>query len=294
MDRKIITDDDFSERMEHIQSLCSEPSHGIFGPESMMWRISKETFVYYGSACSVLLQNSNEIVGTGLGEHSSVKTSIAEKHERRLEYMHGLIFGDLDTVLGISKRLFGIHKKVTGVLPDNTPYRANDTKPLLWVAGTTVSVFVILYERYIQSLTPEEKEEFLNDTRKLLYCFGVSDEHMPKDWKEFENFIESNLNSDGVLNEYAKQTPDMIFKNYPLVRYLDVPFTNINIYEALTAGLLPEDLRKLYGMKFGPKEKKYSERFMNILSKVYPYFPKKYKYMSAYTEAVKRIENDRV
>jgi len=293
MDQKIITDNDFDERMKHIQSLCTNPNHGFFGPDSMMWKISKETLVYYGSACSVLMQNAHEIVGTGLAEHSSTSRSTAEKHERRLEYMHGLIFGDLDTVLDISKRLFGIHKKVTGQLSDNTPYQANDTEPLFWVAGTTVYVFVLLYEKYIQGLTSIEKEAFLNDTRKLLYCFGVSDNHMPKDWKEFESFIESGLNSEKLIpNEYAKQTPDMIFKDYPLVRYLDVPFTNINIYEALTAGLLPEDLRNLYGMTYGPKEEKYSERFMTILSKIYPYFPKKYRHMSAYTEAIKRIEND--
>src|SRR5205807_2581140 len=62
-----------------------------------------------------------------------------------------------------------------------------------------------------------------------------------------------------------------------------------NSYMALTAGMLPERLRRDFDLPYGDTERSRSERAIAIIRRIYPQLPERLRYVGPYHEAQQRV-----
>ena len=62
---------------------------GLTGPDSVMWRISRERVVALGGLSAVLLQLAHPLVAAGVAEHSSFQEDPVRRLKLTLEHAAG-------------------------------------------------------------------------------------------------------------------------------------------------------------------------------------------------------------
>jgi uncharacterized protein (DUF2236 family) len=60
-------------------------------------------------------------------------------------------------------------------------------------------------------------------------------------------------------------------------------------YMALTAGMLPERLRREFELSYGAAERGRSDRALSVIRRVYPHLPARLRYVGPYHEAQQRL-----
>ena len=67
-----VSERDSKTLIDAIASKCEHPEAGIFGPESITWRINRESALFLGAGRAALLQLAHPWVATALVEHSTL------------------------------------------------------------------------------------------------------------------------------------------------------------------------------------------------------------------------------
>jgi uncharacterized protein (DUF2236 family) len=90
---------------------------GVFGPNSIMWRILRENLIFMGAGRALLMQLAHPWVATAIREHSRVLTDPLDRFHHTFNIMFSMVFGTLDQALSAARRLHRRHTKIQGILP---------------------------------------------------------------------------------------------------------------------------------------------------------------------------------
>jgi uncharacterized protein (DUF2236 family) len=189
---------DIERSFARIRELVADPNHGLFGPDSMMWRMVKPlpvlplTLVEAG-----LLEAPHPIIAFGtIGSNSA--TDFLPRYHRSADAFYDWFCGDLDSCLRAAKRVFGYHTKIVGELPKTIggyekghPYEANHQDVLVWVWATIMRPLKEFYEHFCGKLTAEETARYYDDCKRFALLFGIDDTRLPADWAAFEAYFDA-------------------------------------------------------------------------------------------------------
>ena len=92
----------------------AEEAAGLFGPDSVSWRIDSELVVLAGGSCALLMQAAHPMVAAGVVEHSTFATDPFGRLMRTLESSFDVVFGSRTTAEAAIRRVNAIHRSVTG------------------------------------------------------------------------------------------------------------------------------------------------------------------------------------
>src|SRR6204780_4898177 len=67
-----VSPDESEALLAAVEARTTNPNAGIFGPESMSWRINRESALFLGAGRAALLQLAHPWVATALAQHSSL------------------------------------------------------------------------------------------------------------------------------------------------------------------------------------------------------------------------------
>ncbi len=86
--------------------------------------------------------------------------------------MDTIAFGSRADADRATRRVRAMHKRVRGELakpagrfPAGTPFAADDPELLLWVLASLVDSALVVYERYVASLSHDERDGYWQDYR---------------------------------------------------------------------------------------------------------------------------------
>ena len=137
-----------------------------------------------------------------------------------------------------------MHKRVRGELaapagrfPAGTPFAADDPELLLWVLATLVDSALVVYDRYVASLSRAERDAYWQDYRVVGGLFGLRDDEMPVDIDAFDAYMARMLNGDDLFVTAAARelAIDIVMRPpVPLARRPVLELVNF-----ITVGLLP-------------------------------------------------------
>jgi uncharacterized protein (DUF2236 family) len=83
-----------------------------------------------------------------------------------------------------------IHDRVVGVLPDGSPYSADDPDLLTWVHVAEVSAFLSAYIRYAApDFPPQEQDRYLREAAEIARRLGATD--VPQSRSEIAAYLRS-------------------------------------------------------------------------------------------------------
>jgi uncharacterized protein (DUF2236 family) len=126
-------------------------SDGLLGPGAVARRVHRDvTSMLVGGIAGLLLQMLHPAVLAGVWDHSNFRGDMQGRLRRTARFIALTTYGERADAEAAIARIRGIHDGVRGVLPDGTPYAANDPALLAWVHVTETASFLSAWVRYAE------------------------------------------------------------------------------------------------------------------------------------------------
>lgn len=122
---------------------------GLFGPGSVSWRVHGDfSSMMIGGTTALLMQMLHPGALAGVWDHSNFRRDMLGRLKRTAQFIAGTTYGGTAQAARLIDHVRQIHDRVHGVLPDGTPYDANDPHLLTWVHVAETDSFLRAYLRY--------------------------------------------------------------------------------------------------------------------------------------------------
>lgn len=193
---------DIDRTFGQLRELVTDPEHGLFGPDSVMWRIVKPIPVVPMMLMEAgLLEAPHPYIAFGtMGSKSS--TEFLPRFHRSADAFYDWFCGDLDTALRTARRIFGYHAQINGTLPTDMGgyerghvYTANQQDVLIWVWATIIRPLKEYYEVFHGPLPGADVDRYYEECRRFSLLFGIDQAALPADWSAFVAYFDGVVSS---------------------------------------------------------------------------------------------------
>jgi uncharacterized protein (DUF2236 family) len=279
------------ELLVQLGKLPGEARLGFFGPESISWKINRESAVFLGAGRAALLQLAHPWVCASLLEHSNLKNDAIGRFHSTFRVIYTMLFGNRAQAMAASRQLYRLHTGIRGELthavgghPSGEHYEANEIHALRWVYATLVDSAVLAYEFALTPLAADEREEYYYESRRMAALFGMHTDALPKNWAEFQQYMAEMMESAILeVDDDARMLGESVLSG--VGTWVRPP----RWYRALTARWMPSRLRSAFRLSFGAKEEEIVERAVRRLRFVYPRLPDVLRFVGPFHEAQARL-----
>jgi uncharacterized protein (DUF2236 family) len=293
--RNLVTRDDLEALLAHVERKIADPRAGIFGPDSISWRINRESALFLGAGRAALLQLAHPWVAVALEQHSSLMRDPIARFHGTFRVVFTMIFGTKQQAFGAARRLHGLHTRIEGELlaavggyARGSRYEANFVPALCWVYATLVHSAVMAYEFVLPELSEAEREAYYAESKVLAGLFGIPASALPENWDAFSLYIDEMIVSDAIgVDERSRAMARKLMAGAG--SWLKPP----RWYRALTAAWMPERLRAEFGLRFGADEERAVARARRRLQRGYRVLPSSVRFTGPYQEAQTRLAGRR-
>lgn len=235
----------------------SETGASYFTDDSMLRTVHREWVVAFSGPRALLLQATHPVAFAGFFAHTGSLDEPYVRLNRTAQVMDTIAFGERAKADRMTRRVRAMHARVQGALeepagrfPAGTPYRADDPALLLWILSTLVDSALLVYQRYVRTLSRDERDAYWQDYKVIGRHFGLADADMPDTIEDFEAYFDGMLHGGDLhvtleARELAKQI--VMRPPVPLVARPLLELVNF-----ITVGLLPRHVRDMYDLGWDP------------------------------------------
>jgi uncharacterized protein (DUF2236 family) len=287
----IVTEADLERELVMVRSAAVGGPAGIFGPDSVIWRIDREAAIFLGAGRALLLQLAHPWVAAAIAQHSRSLTDPIGRFHRTFSIVFTMVFGTAGQALAAARRLHRRHTAISGTLGENvgafaagSPYCANDVAALRWVHATLTDTALLAYQLVNPPLSGEDRERYYEEMRLFAALFGIPQCALPQSWADFARYVDHMLSSETLaVGSAAQSIAAELFRGAGT--RLRAPFW----YRSFTAGLLRPRLRDAFELPYGPSEQRSVERVLTAVRHAHPWVPARLRYVAPYHEALARL-----
>jgi len=265
---------------------------GIFGPDSMSWRVNREAALFLGAGRAALLQLAHPWVATALEQHSTLMSRPIVRFHNTFRIVFAMIFGSLDQALAASRNLYALHTRIRGEMAEDiaayrrgSHYEANEIAALRWVYATLMESAVLAHECVMPALTPRELADYYVESKTMAALFGLPAAALPGDWPAFLAYCREMEQSNALgVGATARIMADNLLAGAG--SWIKPP----HWYRALTTEWLPERFRGEFQLDFGSADLRAAERAKRRLPQLYRKLPRAVRFIGPWHEAADRLQ----
>ena len=274
------------------------PREGLFGPDSMMWKLDGLSAPpAFGAGRALLLQVAHPWVTAGIDQHSEVRNDPMGRARRTFYHISSMVFGSMPQAMASANQVRDIHEEIDGEMTEEagafhrgSEYRANEINAMIWVHATLWETIVHMYEKLEDDLTPEEKNQFYEETKLFAMLFGIPESALPADWDAFMDYNRAMWASPQLtVTPNAMQLKEDLFDAKSI--WMIAPLWGQKI---ITAAELPPRIRDQYDMKYGWWQKFNYGWIRGATWTAQVLMPKSMEHHPIYHEAQARLEGERL
>lgn len=248
---KIVQRLDLDQSLQNLRATIHDPNLGLFGPDSMIWRmVSPLPVLPLALSAAGLLEAPHPYIAVGTeGTKSSVE--YIPRFHRSVDMFLSWFVGDWDRASRAARRVYGMHTLVKGEIPEKIgryeqghAYAANETEPLLWVWATIVRPIKEIYERFHGRLSSAEVIRYYDEAKRFAMLFGIDPVAVPQSWSEFTAYFDAYTASDAM-----DLRGEFLTRKNPLSEGPTGPFVLRSLTRLgfiLIADVLPPNVRRQY------------------------------------------------
>lgn len=222
---------------------------GLFGPDSMSWRLHAHPASFLGGGRALLVQALHPTVMAIFAANTAYQAGPWGRLLRTSVYFAETTFGDTQTAHASARKLRRIHDHVRGVDPDTGASRsAGEPDLLLWVHATAVHSFVTSYRRFAGRLSDAEADRYTREQAIGADLVGIPEDMVPQTFDAVRAYLHG-------MNPRLRATPEAIegmrfvLFDPPVPRALVPPW---RIAAQAMISILPRHVREHYGLKWTP------------------------------------------
>lgn len=232
----------------------TEADPGLLGPDSLTWRLHEEQWLIMAGARAFLMQAAHPVVAQGALDHSGFAKDPFGRVYRTIRGMAVLIFGSTAEANAMARHINLLHHTVQGTLQESIGrytagehYSAMEPLALLWVHIAFVDSLLTAYKMFVGPLTPEECEQYWQESCRYARHLGLTDATLPANYAAAQQHIREALSSGEIAIGSAAHfiAREVLYPRLPLLRR---PLWMI--VRMITVGQLPPDIRKAYGLRW--------------------------------------------
>ena len=145
-----------------------------FEPGSPITRVHGDASMFVGGIRALLMQTLHPAAMRGVSEHSGFRGDMWGRLARTSRFLAVTTFGTADDAQQAVDIVRSIHERVTGRMPDGTPYAASDPHLLAWVHLAEIDSFLTAHQVYgAEPLDQAGRDEYVAQTAEIAVRLGV-------------------------------------------------------------------------------------------------------------------------
>jgi uncharacterized protein (DUF2236 family) len=222
---------------------------GLFGPDSVSWRVHRETTVLFGGARAILMHAAHPLVIAGARETGFYERDPWKRLERTLLLTYAMTFGTTAEAQRAARRINEVHVRVRGVDPvTGRPFDAFDPNLLLWVHACLVDSALLFERLTVGRLSAEERERFHREQMVAAELLGLPRDRIPPTVPALRRYIGEVVSGDELLVTEASLRVAALFREPPPGAQWRPVLRRVGRWAFAT---LPPRLREMYGVRVG-------------------------------------------
>ena len=195
-----------------------------------------------GGIRGLLLQMLHPHALQGVLDHSNFRADMHGRLRRTARFIAVTTFGHRDRAQEAIARVNKIHRKITGTLPDGTPYAASDPRTAAWVHIAEASSFLAGYLRHARPGMPHaEQDEYYAQMAVIGRALGA--DPVPTSVAEAEAILR-DLRNDLTTSKEAREVAQFVLA----IRPQGFPVALQQAIAAEAVMLLPPFARSMLGL----------------------------------------------
>src|SRR5918997_6764674 len=179
---------------------------GYFTDQSMLRIVHRERAIALSGPRALLMQAAHPLAVQGLLAHSTAMDEPYDRLARTARVLSTIGFGSREDADAVTKRVRAMHRRVRGQItepvgrfPAGTPYRADQPDLLLWVLFTLVDSALVVYRKYVASMSRAEEAAYWEDYKVVGELFGLERSDMPETLDDLDDYRREILEGDILL-----------------------------------------------------------------------------------------------
>ncbi|GAA3929864.1 oxygenase MpaB family protein [Actinoplanes auranticolor] len=183
----------------------SSPDIGLFGPDSVTWKVHNEPIVTMGGLRSLYLQALHPRAVAAVAQNSGYKADPWGRFNRTSEYVGTVLYGSTDEVERVASRIRRMHSRMTATDPrTGERFRIDEPELLRWVHVAEVESFLSTARRAGLKLTDEEVDGYYTEQLKAAELVGLDPATVPGTAAEVAAYYEEMRPQLGITREAAE------------------------------------------------------------------------------------------
>lgn len=224
------------------------PDPGLYGPDSVTWRVHADPSMALASLRALLLQAVHPLAMSGVAQHSDFREDPWGRLFRTAEYVGVTTYGTTEQARRAGAKVRGIHRRLAGIEPESgTTYRVDDPELLRWVHCVEVESFLSTAVRCGLRVTRTDQDRYYAEQTVGAELVGLRAADVPGSVAEMADYFREVQPQLRVTSAARDAARFVLWPPMPSKVSLGTPARPAWIALAAAAGaMLPRWARRLY------------------------------------------------
>ena len=112
----VVSAGDRQRLLQEVETAATSSSEGIFGPDSITWKINRESALFLAAGRAALLQLAHPWVAAAIAEHSRTLHDPVGRFHQTFRIMFTIVFAPVENALAAARSLHRRHESIQGKL----------------------------------------------------------------------------------------------------------------------------------------------------------------------------------
>ena len=152
------------------------PDPGLYGPDSVTWRVHADPVMIVAGLRALLLQAVHPVAMAGVAQFSNYRVNPWQRLQRTAEFVARTTYGTQAEARERGRSVRDVHDRLAGVDPDTgRAYRVSDPHLLRWVHVCEAESFLSTYRRAGGRLAPGDADRYYAEQQTAAELVGCPD-----------------------------------------------------------------------------------------------------------------------
>jgi uncharacterized protein (DUF2236 family) len=223
---------------------------GLFGPDSVTWRIHcSPTVALVGGLRALLIQSLHPLAMAGVAQHSDYRSRPLSRLQRTAEFVATTTFGDSAQAERAASRVRAVHRRVRGTDPvTGAAYSADDPETQVWIHTVEIHSFLAAHRVYGgDRLTRADEDRYFAENVAVAELLGTPPQLVPASVEEVRAYF-AGVRPRLCVSDAARDAITFVVAP-PLTAELAPYWPALRVLGRAAVALVPQDLRRLAGIE---------------------------------------------